>query len=305
MKTINKIAYDLIVGSRYSDYKSLLNTANKYTSSPYKVLDVKDEILRIKCLREKRFINNSVISVRDSIWRPYQGLLNNIARSLPNMGYEMGQYNRVYLRKTDFVGRWDNANEYSCSSKYKATHGECVLNISVKELKQTTIIAGLVTVVGEKIQKNFFKCKWVTSTGKKQFFRLNMIDGYLFEGYHFTASGLKEAKGFVRAYKDKASIVKGDVKLKNISQKFNLNEIFVEYQDSLNAGNCESGTRNFANINSIDLSTTGAVRADYLVRILEETDLGRQVGKFVYKAIDSAKLRYAQMMLSKKIIKSY
>lgn len=296
MKKINHVAFDIIKNAKYaySDNEKI-NRANKENSFPFKVKDVRNEIKNIISLQAKRQDYKKVNTTRENIWMPYKPLLYNIAKALPNMGYSMGQYNKVYIAKTNICKFWDDAKEYPARTKYKAIHGDLTFKISAKELRQCKIIGGLITILKRKIEGNLFECEWVSSKGQKQYFEIIKIKGYLYKDYHFIADNIKEAKEIVRLRRIQLAIDekkrKAEIEINKLAEQMRLNRVFVELTDSLNAGNCLAGTQNFAQKHNIDLSIVGAVRADYLYKNRNGSEV------FVLKAINQAKHRYAKMKM--------
>jgi hypothetical protein len=58
MKTINQVSYELLTSFNFS-----IRIVNEYNSYPFKIKDVKKEILRIRSLIEKRRGNKNIASV--------------------------------------------------------------------------------------------------------------------------------------------------------------------------------------------------------------------------------------------------
>ncbi|HXU25587.1 MAG TPA: hypothetical protein VN698_00030, partial [Bacteroidia bacterium] len=200
MKKINQVAFDIINNAKFCSRNETINRACKENSFGYKVKDVKKEIDLILSVKEKRSTTKNIPSLREIIWQPYLSLLHNIAKELPNMGYSMGQYNKVCIKNTTICGRWNNAEEYPKSTKYKATHGDLSFSISAKELKQTKIVGGLITIINQRLSvcNDLYSCEWISSTGNKQYFQLERIEGYIYKDFHFTAKSVKEAKEIVK-----------------------------------------------------------------------------------------------------------
>jgi hypothetical protein len=293
MKTINHVAFDIINNAKLCSRNEKINRACKENSFSYKVKDVKKEIENIIHLQEIRLDSKKTLSIREHIWQPYRQILSKIAEELPKMGYSMGQYNRVCIKKTNICGYWDNAEEYAKSSKYKAIHGDLRFTLTAKELIKTKIVGALITIINQRIAGDLFSCDWISSKGSKQYFELIRVPGYIYKDYHFQASSIKEAKEIVKERRiklaNKAKLEKAEKEINKLAEQMEFNKVFVELNDSINAGNCLSGTKNFAKNHNIDLNITGAVRADFLF----DNRNGSEV--FVLRAINSAKRRYAQM----------
>jgi len=293
MRNLSKLAHDIISDCRYVNYVSYITKkVTKGQAGEFKVKDLNEEIERIFPIRQKRneYKEFCKLTFRQVLWAKYQGKADKIAKFLPDMSYSMGQFNNFYVNKTSLNGFFSNATEYSKSCKYKATHGSIDLRLTSKEFLSTEVIAGVITIYGKKIGKDLFKCQWIEGKGIKQNTHCVKVDGYIYRDYHFTAANDKEAIEVARQRKQRLIELelraKNEQKLRQLCETLPLNRIFVEVNDSLNSGNCLIGTQSFASAIGIDLSVTGAVRADFIY----EKRNGRE--GFVLKAINQAKMRY-------------
>lgn len=111
------------------------------------------------------------------------------------------------------------------------------------------------------------------------------IDGYIYKGYHIVAKDEQQAMKKVDKIRKQAAC---NLLKSRIMAKLQPNRIWVTLQDSLAAGNCEIGTKNFAERIGIDLTSIGAVRADYLIEQAER--IGNM--SYVQRAINVAKMKH-------------
>lgn len=304
MTKINKLAFDLITNeikrnsnyyiSEYELSKSMIKNIIKSECQEFTVKAVKAEILRIAELRKDRktFADWQNMTFRQKTWltERKKTKANKIAKYLPNMGYSMGQYNLLKIKNTDLVGSYSNEQEYSKSSKYKASHGFMKFEMTAKEFQKCEVIGGLITIFGKKVAKDLFACTWIQSEGNYGKTMCIKKQGYIYKDYHFTASNNKDAISKVKKAKqaeyERNLRNKQEAEYKLELQNLPLTRVFVELNDSLYAGNCAPGTHNFAKMLGIDLSVIGAVRADYLY------DNRMEFEGYVNRAINHAKMRY-------------
>jgi len=272
--------------------KNDLTPCKDTVSRPLTVKAVKEEIERQKSVQNSRSkppIYFKYPTVRFTFNKKYISKGNQIAREMPDMGYSMGQVNRVIVAGAE-IGRADLTETYAKSCKYRPTYGYQTIKISPMFFRKIEIIGGIVTWVGEKVSKHVYKCKTLQGKGSKQYFENYWADGYLTGDHHFSAGNDKNAINYANAYRKQMAVIaareKAEKELQKAIDKFPLNRCFVSVEDSRAGGNCDIGTKNFAEQNGIDLSVTGAVRADWLYCRRNGSE------KFVLRAINAAKKRY-------------
>jgi hypothetical protein len=260
-------------------------------SRPLTVKAVKEEIERQNKVHEgkpKPF--NYIADIRQRITANYRVKGDAIAYRLPAMGYSMGQYERVYVGKIE-VGFSDNAKTYSGQRwRGKETHGCNYLYLTPESFRKIQVIGGVITWMGDRVNKHINKCKTLQGDGSRQYFQNAWVDGYITGDHHFQAKDNREAVEYAKHYRirmaQNAAREKAEKELQKAIDKFPLNRCFVSVEDSRAGGNCDIGTKNFAEQNGIDLSVTGAVRADWLYSRRNGSE------KFVLRAINAAKKRY-------------
>lgn len=172
--------------------------------------------------------------------------LQKIAKAMPDEGYSMGSSIRILCGKLEVIN--DRTKEYSKSCKYKPKHGGYFERIKMSELRFFHVIGGLVTFIPQQKSK-VKKCWWYAGEGSKNRWELVKVHGFICGDYHsFTKEAAKE--GFERAEKNRKEYEKRQILAqKTEAQK---KKLFVSalrkqftFQDSLLAGNCETGTRAF------------------------------------------------------------
>lgn len=197
--------------------------------------------------------------------------LENLAAGLPSMGYSMGAKYEIELLKT-FKGIYSNCQTYSKSCKYRPTHGYFELKISLDEFKNSENIGGIFTYIYPNQKRKVKKCWWYIATGQKNQYSIKKINGYIFEGFHAeTYEGAK--KGGERniqikkteLLRKKQTEKQKEKDLKNYKKALRLQ---YSYKDSLNAGNCETGTKAF--ILRCNLDSTKQYRGSFLVKVATE-----------------------------------
>jgi len=260
----------------------------------FKVNDVKAIIrsMLIKRFNRIKFIEPAK-SFNDRVCHVFRHL-EDYARHLPDSGYSMGEYKRIIVGKT-FVSYYNNTSEYAKSSKYKAKHGYTNAHLTFKDARQLQIIGGLITIVGELVGNGLRKAEWFEK-GVKYSETPSRITGYIAGDYHFTAPNIKAAKQKAKEYYDnkrqQVLKLKADEKKKKLiaaALQRKDKVTWVSLEDSIKAGNCMAGTKNFCNIARFDTETYGAMRADAILKLAEKNN----VIPFANKAINQAKLRYA------------
>lgn len=203
----------------------------------------------------------------------------SIAEHLPDSGYSMGEVKEVVVLN-NVMQSYDNTRQYAGRCTWRAKHGSVAVSLTPKEYKNTKIIGGLVTIIGEKVKKDTYKCKWVKVTGKGHL--PEFVEGYIYKDYHFTnILELKTHKSRLKFEKQQTKALKRNDKV-----------TFVDFNDSItdryNNKNCIPGTENF--IQKIGF-TAAAIRADILRQLGAKFNLTR----YVEKAIFNAKMRYSNL----------
>jgi len=91
-------------------------------------------------------------------------------------------------------------------------------------------------------------------------------------------------KRLLKAFKKRRDLAKWE---KGVEfAKNNLDKIWVNFNDSINAGNCPKGTSDFVRQNKIELDKIGGLRADYLLQLRNDN--------FTKRAVQEAAKRYIE-----------
>lgn len=182
-------------------------------------------------------------------------------------------------------------NDFGSGDTYSKSSNQSALwvnfNLNLPKNHDFKFIGGLLTVFNKKKynRNNIVKCTWFVQT---RGFELKQIDGFIYKEHHITAKNELDALSKIKKIREKSAKI---LFTKRIFQNIDLKRIWVTFEDSIKAGNCVSGTKNFAGKNNIDIENIGAVRADYLLEIANGNIT------FVNRAIAFAKMRYAELSL--------
>lgn len=249
-------------------------------------------------LKAERFkANNKKVSEREMLHAKFVKEANKIAKHLPQPMYAMGDFIEVIVGEKHIIrGVFSDREEYA-GTKYKAKYGYLKLSLTYSEFKNILVIGGLVTILKEKISPQIYKVAWYSKQHSKHNFQLTKINGWLIKGFHVqdNGQGFESAMAYVKTKRNNVAIAKwndrASEELNRIANEIPLNRVFVSVQDSLNAGNCEAGTKNYAERKGINLSEIGAVRADWLL----ENKNGSEY--YINKAIQGARIRYAKSII--------
>ena len=217
-----------------------------------------EEVYQIVAKMRNRADKN-VLSVKSFCDKLIIARLEKIAIALPDEGYSMKSMVKVKFCK--LIGSDDRRQYYSKSCKYRPQHGLVIYNISLSDLRNTSIIGGLVTFV--KPSKSIVKkCSWLEGHGSKYNFKLIRIEGFICYGYHATSKEVAKENGL--------RLNKAVLSQELMTKKFNKAvKLQYSYQDSLNAGNCENGTKAFALRHHLD--TSKKYRGAYLLKLAENS----------------------------------
>lgn len=196
--------------------------------------------------------------------------LQKIAKAMPDEGYSMGSIIRVKCGK--FSVSDDRTETYSNSCKFRPTYGGYIHGFTPSELRNISVIGGLVTSIYPNQRTKVKKCYWYSGEGKKQHWQLTKIEGFICGDYH-SLSKIAAKDGFERNEKRRKETEKRQILAqKTEAQKAKLFAKALRkqysYQDSINAGNCENGTKAFALRLQIDLNKK--YRGKYLLDLAKE-----------------------------------
>lgn len=170
-----------------------------------------------------------------------QKRLNKLAYYLPSDGYSMGGTRKITINRY-LQSVYDDRRNYANSCKYRPTHGYVNYNIKFDELKNYSVIGGLITYIYPNQKTKVKKCFWLQGSGKKQNFEIKKIEGFIYNDYH----GLDKKNVFEQGEKNRKRAIerKKQAEKAEKAEKKALNCLY-SYEDSLKSGNCEDGTKAF------------------------------------------------------------
>ena len=235
-----------------------------------------------------RIGTSSIKSVKNWLDERIESKLTMIARAMPDEGYSMGSVVRVQFAHR-LAGINDRTRDYANSCTWHAQHGSVVIDISADEYHNMQVIGGLVTYIYPNQRNKVKKCWWYAGRGQKQHFELIKVEGYVYAGYHSTNKAKALAGGLQNIELQKQAKVReaNDLKQKQIWQKKVAQATRMQYcyQDSIDAHNCETGTKAF--ILRCGLNENKRYRGSFLLKIAAEksTSSVQYVKKMIeYKA---------------------
>jgi hypothetical protein len=172
---------------------------------------------------------------------------------------------------------------WSDNGKWSGSDSAATISTDLETLRlfPTLMADGLVLCRARQISAREYEVRWFEqSTGV----RIKPVDGWLIRGVHVTAKTLIAARRKAAAAR-RAQVTA--LRTKRVSRA-NLRRVYVDYDDSIAAGNCVGATTTGARAIWQRLETAGpcAVRADVL--------LGIRSDNYANKAIGAAIARYAR-----------
>jgi hypothetical protein len=208
--------------------------------------------------------------------------LKSIGDALPRTGYSMGE--QIYVQCGRYTATSDRRMHYP-GGKYKPTHGCYRLTLTHSEFLRTSVIGGLVTTIAPKQTGKVKACSWYVGHGEKKDFRLVKQDGFVCGTYHAATkkvaldghrrilANAKRASANAKKYlRSQARYAKMHKKALNMRYSF---------ADSIEAGNCEAGTKAFALRCRLDMNK--AYKGSYLLSMVDKYKLS--TGSFVERMI--------------------
>lgn len=158
----------------------------------------------------------------------------------------------------------NNWNVYSGRCRYPAVNRQYI--IYLPKSGWIMKVGGMLTWCAS-LNKKGCKASWIVQGRGVQ---ADIERGFLVNGYHVSeinAKSIKDARKYLCS-----------IRIKERIREHKYMNTIVNYQDSLDAGNCESGTRHF--INKHDLDANKSYSISYLLRIadaLEVKDVKRMI----------------------------
>jgi len=237
----------------------------------------KEEIIFIKDSKtlEKDVIKFFIKKAKESKFKTDSGIANKLKISVKkyysflelgekiaqcfDAGYSMGGIINVYVKHGEnnvLVGTKNTKQEYSKSSKFKAIHGYNEIIISKKHFEKLEIIGGVPTIKLEN--SKISKCLMLIGKGHKNKYQILFKEGFITSTYHSDTFGGCEnwrKDEYLRKIKERNFVNEN----RNVLTKF------IGLKHSLKVGNCEIGTKMFAQKHNLDVNN--GYRLDYLLSL--------------------------------------
>jgi hypothetical protein len=242
-------------------YAKAVKADNQFVNIKTIELKFDSEIVEIvKKRRERSILNQSPKTVKQFCDQLIIDRLRNIAKNLPSDGFSMGS---VYVVSSgSMIGRDDRTQEYANSCKYRANHGRVNLILHPADLRNTVVIGGLITHIFPDQKSQIKKCYWYVGKGSKNNFQLTVECGFIFAGFHAKTKEAAKIGGQRNIDRAKEEAKKAETWSKALRLQYS-------YADSINAGNCEAGTKAFALRHN--LNTSKKYRGAYLLNLATGT----------------------------------
>lgn len=162
-----------------------------------------------------------------------------------------------YIRQGENVGKIDayesNHNGIECIEECERYSSSCkfwkttrLFTLYIRKGWFIHIIGGVITFTKyAKIDRNGVACEWVEQG--KSIADIRTISGFLVRGEHIEAKSLKEAKRINEQHR--AKILTRTLRQRKAKEQREAKtaNIIITFADSLNAGNCRTGTQAFKN----------------------------------------------------------
>ena len=202
--------------------------------------------------------------------------LRAIANCIPPTYYSMGD--EIIVSCSKLKGTCDTRRDYANSCTWKPTHGYVHVKLTPFEFRNISAIGGLATFIAPNQRGKVKSCWWFSSEGSKNRYELIRKEGYIYEGYHSESKANALAGGLKNIELAKQKAVAEKKYARALRMQYT-------YQDSLDAHNCENGTRAFALRCKLD--TAKKYRGAFLLKRAEKmsTSSVAYVAKMIaYKA---------------------
>ena len=177
-----------------------------------------------------------------------------LVNCIPDEGYSMGSIVNLHVGKTTYKD--DRRRYYSNSCRYKENHGRVDAYISAEEFRYAYAIGGLLTIIYPQKSK-VKKCTWFEGHGNKQYFEIKRVQGWIYGGYH----SIDKKRALQRGTELIEKMLLAEKREKAIAKAKRRQYTF---QDSLDAGNCEAGTRAF--VLRLGLKSNRKYRGEFLLK---------------------------------------
>lgn len=226
-------------------------------------LRLKEKQDKEAAIAEKKRVQDTAKSLGLTV-KEYQNFIDIIKSKNFKTSHKMGCVVKVFLDK-NLVFSQDTRDYYSGrGNKYNKTiaHGDVSIHFTKKEAKKMQAIGGVITILGKKIDKHITKADVILIEGSAYNTYLNRKVEYITDGYH--GETIEACKNW-RKLEAQRLILKrkglADQEIKMELAKYK----YVGFDHSLKAGNCESGTRQFARDHN--LNTKFGYNLAYLISL--------------------------------------
>lgn len=195
---------------------------------------------------KKYSINANKLKISVKKYLSFLNLGNEIANCF-DAGYSMGGIINVYVKYKQekiLVGKRNSCEEYAKSTIYKAKHGYNEITIDKKYFERIKIIGGIPTITLEK--EKISKCLMLISSGVKNNYKIYFKEGFITNNYH--------SESFADCQNWRKKEVLNKIKERTFKNKNkSILKKFVGFKHSLMVGNCEIGTKMFANKHNLNI----------------------------------------------------
>lgn len=257
--------------TRKEDYERAYKICSKYSGHENRIRKANGDqnVINVIATIEKREEGNPpALTVKQFCDGLILRKLKLFAQHLPDEGYSMGSYVRVHFNKLTQTD--DRTKNYSNSYKFKSKvkHGKVEYTLTKKEYLTFQIVGGVITFIDPNQKSRVKKCTWIAGEGSKNTFKLTKVEGYIYAGYHSTSKNgaLLGGKLNIERAKVQERIAKEQLKnkVKNEKEFRKALRLQYSYQDSIDCGNCETGTRAF--ILRLRLDEKKKYRGNFLIK---------------------------------------
>jgi hypothetical protein len=270
-------------------YTKAMAIWNKYTTQAGVIANAQkagaDVLAIIEKKLEREITNHARATTREFAQGLIKERLTEIAKSIPEMGYSMGDYLAAECCK--IRGAVDTTREYPRSAKFRATHGHFVLQLTAAQLRKTHVTGGIITIGGSPNSRKAERCQWFEFSGKKQYFRAELVSGWIYAGAHGTsrADAIETGKRRIDQEKNQAKKAAIDAAAaKKWKKEFNAAaRMQYTFADARAAGMCEAGIRVFAQHHKID--TAKKYRGSFLLKLELHTSEHSHIERMIMKKI--------------------
>jgi len=256
---------------RNADYQKVVGLRKKYKSIETMLRHASAEQRVILEKQERRWKNRITKDFPKSFCdNLIKNKMQEIANAMPDEGYSMGSVVKVSF--ATLTVRDDRTETYAKSCSYRPTHGAVTYKLTADEIRNISIIGGIVTYIYPKQRNKVKKCYWYAGVGSKNRFSYEKVEGFVFADFHSKNKELAKIGGLanIARKKNRIKLAKEQAKEQALYQKKYRKALRSEYsyQDSLNAGNCEVGTKAF--ILRLKLDEEKNYRGSFLLKKAKE-----------------------------------